>query len=93
MNFEIWVTGAEFLSLHFSQLNQFGFVFIMAIIILAGFALAIQGVNLSSNNFNSKLTQFTGDVMSLAGVGVLGLATFLTISIDYAIRKGLINFI
>tara|TARA_Y100000590_G_scaffold244347_1_gene274606 strand:+ start:225 stop:506 length:282 start_codon:yes stop_codon:yes gene_type:complete len=93
MNFEIWVTGAEFLSLHFSQLNQFGFVFIMAIIILAGFALAMQGITLSSNSYNTKMTQFAGDIMSLAGVGILGLATVLTISIDYAIHKGLINFI
>ncbi|PPR08768.1 MAG: hypothetical protein CFH44_00720 [Proteobacteria bacterium] len=93
MNFEIWVTGAELISNYFSQVNLFGYTFILVIMILAGFSLAMQGANLSSNSYNTKMTQFAGGAMSFAGVGILGVSMLIIISVDHADSIGLINFI
>jgi hypothetical protein len=85
--FDFLTEIAQFLSLHISTLNTFGYMFTMLIIIAGGASMMFAGTSM----VDKKL--YTGTTVMFAGLAVIAAAMILVCSIDTAYKMGLINFI
>ena len=85
--FDFLTEIAQFLSLHISTLNTFGYLFTMLIIIAGGGSLLFAGSKIVEKQL------FAGTAIAYSGIAVIAAAMLIVCSVDTAYKMGLINFV